>query len=90
LAARQADLRLALLADDLFREMSLRGILNLCSNSPSLTFGLNRVLGVRSAAPRSMFQKTLALIDDLRRQSVPTAAEETVGKVKMTGRGVFG
>ena len=37
------------------------------------------------AVPRSLFQKILGLIDDLRRSPVPALAEEIDGKVKSVG-----
>jgi len=37
------------------------------------------------AVSKSLFQKTLALIDDLRRSPVPAYAEEIDGKVEKTG-----
>ena len=37
------------------------------------------------AVPRSLFQKTLSLIDNLRRRPVPAYAGTIVDRMKMTG-----
>ncbi len=50
-----------------------------------ITFQLAEV-----AVPRSLFQKILGLIVDLRRRPAPAQAEEIYGKVKNDGRGVSG